>query len=1176
MENNIIDEKIYEDLIKQTDSESLEKADKIIKDKRVNITKVLYDNKDNFEIYAKIKEQENKNNVILNTNYNVYIKVAEGEIENLSCTCEDYKKSYCSCTHIIATVKEFINNPEYIRIFSNNHNNPKIRIEEKEDNLENYKVFNQVVKEFYYLNEENEETKSTIKDIEGNIHIEPKIIYSKFNNTLKLEIKIGEKQFYKVKSLPEFYDRFLNREKYRYGAKLEFTHIREKFAAEDKKLLDFVLKYAEIVKYANESATGYDYYTKRLGEDAIVLSNTGIDDLFEVLQNRAILMENQYSTDSIIFVPEEPDIKFELQEVNLKEYKITTNIDIYDYTIYNGREYTYLLLNKKLYRCSKKYKNTVIRLLEVFRKNFTKEISLPQGQLPNFFSIIEPSIKGNLQISGEQYQKIKKYIPAELYAKLFLDYNEKNYILADVRFVYDNIEVNPLENQKYKETLSRNTIKETKLLNMLVKSGFMLDQANNRLILANNDKIYEFLTEGINSYMQNFEVLATDNFKEKEIKNSSSINLGVRIENNLLDIDFSNIDLDATELKEIMQQYKLKKKYHRLKNGSFVNLEENETIKFINSVTEDIDVDYSNIKNNRLQLPMYRALYLDKILNTNSLIHATKDAKYKELVENIDVKELNSEVVLPKSLKVDLREYQKIGVKWLHMIDSYGLGGILADDMGLGKTVQILCVICAYLDERNITIIDKNMNVMQNKENDNKNCNIEQNEMDIYKLSKKEQNEIINNNLREKETNDNTKEYKKPTLVVCPSSLCLNWQNEIEKFTTGITSIVIHGTLEERKKQIASIPNYNIVITSYELLKRDIEEYKEHNYEFKYIIADEAQYIKNNNTQNAKAIKSINAETRFALTGTPIENSLAELWSIFDFIMPGYLFGYRKYKELYETPIIKDNDEQAMQKLKKLIEPFVLRRIKGEVLKELPDKIVTVLKSQMSEEQQKIYLSYLARAKENAIQEIKENGIEKSQIKILALITRLRQICCHPSLFIDNYKGESGKLNQCIEIIKDAIQSGHKILLFSGYTSMFEIIEKELNKEGIDYLKLTGQTKVSERINLVDEFNNNPDKKLFLISLKAGGTGLNLTGADMVIHYDPWWNLSAENQATDRTYRIGQKRNVQVYKLITKNSIEEKIYELQKRKETLIDNMLSTNQTFINKLSKEDIMSLFE
>ena len=259
-----------------------------------------------------------------------------------------------------------------------------------------------------------------------------------------------------------------------------------------------------------------------------------------------------------------------------------------------------------------------------------------------------------------------------------------------------------------------------------------------------------------------------------------------------------------------------------------------------------------------------------------------------------------------------------------------------------------------------------------------------------------------------------------------------------------------------------------------------------------------------------------------------------------------------------------------------LIEPFILRRTKKQVLTELPDKTVTVLNNEMNNEQQKIYLSHLAEAKAEVSQQIQQNGFEHSHIQILSALTRLRQICCHPSLFLDNYGGESSKLNQCIEIIKDAISGGHKILLFSTYTSMFEIIEKELKKEQINYFKLTGQTKVDKRIVLVDEFNNNPDIKVFLISLKAGGTGLNLTGADMVIHYDPWWNLAAENQATDRAYRIGQKNSVQVYKLITKNSIEEKIYELQERKAKLIDNVLDTKTSFISKLSKEDIMKLFE
>ena len=372
------------------------------------------------------------------------------------------------------------------------------------------------------------------------------------------------------------------------------------------------------------------------------------------------------------------------------------------------------------------------------------------------------------------------------------------------------------------------------------------------------------------------------------------------------------------------------------------------------------------------------------------------------------------------------------------------------------------------------------------------------------------------------------------------------------------------------------INNYDLIITSYELLKRDIELYRNMDYEFRYVIADEAQYLKNSITQNAKSIKMLKAKTKYALTGTPIENSLSELWSIFDFVMPGYLFEYRTFKQKFEMPIILDNDENAMNKLKILIEPFILRRTKKEVLKELPEKTITVLNNEMLEEQNKIYLTYLAKAKQELNDEIEENGFEKSRIKILALLTRLRQICCHPSLFIDNYKSGSGKLNQCIQIVNDAISGGHRILIFSGYKSMFSIIEQELKKQDIKYYKLTGDTLVEQRINLVDDFNNNDEIKVFLVSLKAGGTGLNLIGADVVIHYDPWWNLSVENQATDRAYRIGQKNNVQVYKLITKNSIEEKIYELQNRKEALIDNMLSTETTFINKLSKEEIMQLFE
>ena len=980
-------------------------------------------------------------------------------------------------------------------------------------NEEQYKIFKQIVHTFYHSSNEKEKT---VQSKVNNLIIEPKLIYDTFNKTLRADFKIGNTQLYKIKSLPEFFERMLNNENYKYGAKLEFVHTKQSFKEEYLPLLNFVLKYSEIIKYANETVGSYSKYMRTMSNEYITISNTGLDEIFDVLKGKKVLFKVDSTEETITFKNNNPDIVFTIEQEDDGNYIITPNIDVFSYEVLQGASYIYLLTKDSLYRCNKDFENTTLKLLNIYRENYTPSIRFKREEFPNFCSLIYPKLKNRISLDKLDSALIDKYIPEELYVKIYLDYDENNYITADIRFIYGDVEFNPLKEENIK--VARDVVKENEYLDILVNTGFMLDKNNARLILANEEKIYNFLSEEIELYMNKFEVLATDNFKNKEIHKPKIGNIGVKIENNLLEIDLSNIEFDIDEIKSIMQKYTLRKKYHRLKDGSFLSLEENETMDFINGLLESEDISFDEIKKGELKLPIARSMYLDKILQHVDA-NITKDEEYKKIVNQVSKKEIDENIEVPKSLKSELRSYQKTGFKWLKILDKYGFGGILADDMGLGKTIQLLAVISSY-----------------------------------------------------KEENSNPK----PSIVVCPSSLSLNWKNEINKFAPSIKTLVIHGNANDRKDQIESIPEYNLVITSYDLLKRDIDIYKDANIEFKYIIADEAQYIKNNNTQNARAIKVIKSETRYALTGTPIENSLSELWSIFDFIMPGYLFSYKKFKELYEMPIVRDNDEWAMKKLKTLIEPFILRRTKKEVLTELPDKTISVLNNEMQDEQLKLYMSYMAEARKEVRDEIRDNGFEKSQIKILALLMRLRQICCHPSLFISNYKGESSKLNQCIELLKDAILSGHKILLFSGYSSMLEIIEKELQKENIKYFKLTGQTKVGDRIKLVEEFNNNDEIKVFLISLKAGGTGLNLIGADMVIHYDPWWNLSAENQATDRTYRIGQKKNVQVYKLITKDSIEEKIYELQERKANLAKTMLSTETTFINKLSKEDIMALFQ
>ena len=980
-------------------------------------------------------------------------------------------------------------------------------------NKETHRAFNQLLNTFLEINNKEEEL---AQDGTSGIKLVPIFLYNDTDKKLKVEFKIGNEQLTKINNLPDFFERMLNREKYKYNNVLEFIHEENAFEEQSRPLLKFLLKYAEIIKYANDVNNNYAHYGRNFNVNNVVLSNTGLDELFEILKGKTVEFETKTGERKIQLIDEPIDIKFILEKSDENTYCLTPNIDVYGYDIFYGKNYSYFLIDNKMHKCLPKVENRNLELLEVYKKNYTQSIIFNENNLRNFFAIVVPKIKDNFEIKNIDKEQIEKYMPKDLYVKIYLDYNEKGYIIADVKFCYGNVEFNPIKNVNLE--ITRNAIQENEVLDTFVQTGFMLDSANARLVLVNDEKIYNFLSKEIEDYMKKFEVLVAEDFKKKDIKKIKIKSIGVKIENNLLDINLEDFKFNIYEIKDIINKYKLKRKFYKLKDGTYISLEKNNSLDFLENVVDNIEIDYVNSEGGTIKLPIYRAMYLEKLFKEMNNTNIQKNEYYKKMISEIEDRHIDINTKIPKKLNTELRTYQKIGYKWLKTLEQYKMGGILADDMGLGKTVQVLTVILSYIQEN--------------------------------------------------------KEKAKNSIIVCPSSLTLNWYNEIQKFTPTIKTLVISGDYLERKRKIETINNYQIVITSYDSLKRDIDLYTQYN--FKYIVADEAQYIKNNNTKNSKAVKLINAETKFALTGTPIENSLSELWSIFDFIMPGYLYKYKKFKELYEIPIIKNQDEEKMNKLKKQIEPFILRRTKSEVLTELPDKTVTILSNEMKEEQYSIYMSYMAQARDEIMYQIDMKGFEKSQIKILSLLMRLRQICCHPKLFLSEYTGESSKLNQCIEIIQDAVLGEHKILLFSSYTSMFEIIEEQLKKLKINYLKLTGQTKVGERIKLVDEFNTNKNIKVFLISLKAGGTGLNLTGADMVIHYDPWWNLSAENQATDRTYRIGQKKNVQVYKLITKNSIEEKIYELQQKKAKLIDNMLSTDATFISKLSKDDIMALFE
>lgn len=516
------------------------------------------------------------------------------------------------------------------------------------------------------------------------------------------------------------------------------------------------------------------------------------------------------------------------------------------------------------------------------------------------------------------------------------------------------------------------------------------------------------------------------------------------------------------------------------------------------------------LNENLIEIAKSKGVFINNYLEENEIRYIKGKAQLKEITSKLNnIDKLNFKV--PEELSGILRDYQKVGYNWFKTLDFLGFGGILGDEMGLGKTLQA------------ITFILSN------------------------KSSK--------------------------SLIVAPTSLIYNWGDEFRKFAPSVKLAIINGTKDEREEVIKNIDEFNVIVTTYNLLKRDIESYKK--LEFDYFILDEAQYIKNSHSQNAMTVKEIKAKSRFALSGTPIENSLMELWSIFDFIMPNYLFDEKRFSVRYHKKL-KESPE-VIEELNKLIKPFILRRRKKDVIKELPDKIETTLLVNLEDEQKQVYKTYANYAVSLIEKKVREEEFKNSKIEILSYLTKLRQLCLDPSVVMENYVGNSGKIEALIEMLHQIIGEGHRVLVFSQFTSVLKNIGKRMDIEGITYSYLDGAIPPDKRIDMVKAFNKGVNS-VFLISLKAGGTGLNLTSADVVIHFDPWWNPAVENQATDRAHRIGQENVVEVIKIIAKGTIEEKMLLLQEEKKKLIEGLMGdefSSGESLQALSEEEILNLF-
>jgi len=515
------------------------------------------------------------------------------------------------------------------------------------------------------------------------------------------------------------------------------------------------------------------------------------------------------------------------------------------------------------------------------------------------------------------------------------------------------------------------------------------------------------------------------------------------------------------------------------------------------------------LKNNLIEFPMNKGAYLEDYLEDKELRFIESCDEIKDIKGKlINIKDKSFE--MPLGLHAKLREYQKSGYNWFRTLDYLGFGGILGDEMGLGKTLQAITLL----------------------------------------LSK-----------------PNSK-----TLIIAPTSLIYNWKNEFNKFAPSMNIAISNGIKEEREELIKNYKDYDVILTTYNLLRRDAELY---DMEFDYCILDEAQNIKNQSSLSAKAVKEIKSRVRFALTGTPIENSLMELWSIFDFIMPGYLYNEKKFITRYHRRL--EEGPEILEELNRLVKPFILRRYKKNVIKELPDKIEKKLLVPLSDEQKVVYETYANYVKDLIQKKVKDFEFSKSKIEILSYITKLRQICLDPSVTMDNYVGTSGKIEALIELLEQSIEEGHKILVFSQFTSVLKNIGKILKEKHFLFSYLDGKVSSLNRMKMVDEFNTG-ENTVFLVSLKAGGTGLNLTSADIVIHFDPWWNPAVEDQATDRAHRIGQQNVVEVIKLIASGTIEEKIVALQDSKRELINKILGDDLSvgaFINTLKEDELLDLF-
>lgn len=1045
----------------------------------------------------------------------VSIDEDESQIVGSLCSCSDFYQSEGLCCHCVAILLKYISRRHIQTSFPSKKQN---RI-------------GQTLIESYIHQSSGSHYPAEASETKVLIELEP-ILHKQYHK-LSVDFKIGTGKKYVIKDLLEFARLIRQGELFQYGKNLKFFHEPEAFTTESRNMLAFIMQRIEEYEYHFHCVQDSTYRFQTMKAlRYLPLSPTAVDMFLNMMIGHTLQFDLDDHTRPIYVTDGDPELTLELKAEDSDTYHLT----IEDCLILSGAQTFWILKDKILYRCSEAFKKDMQPYLTELNRQKIREITLSEKQLRPFYGSVLKHLEAHTDFHTEGVD-LTDYEPPEAHFSIYLDNPAENIISCTAYARYGE-ETFSLATPISCEDGFRDASMENRILTAIqtyfqpaaVSGNEDSPVADADFIISHDDQAaFLFLEQGLPHFYELAEVFISSNMKRIRILSAPRTAVGVSVSNGLLEIDIHSDSLPYEELAGILNSYRRRQKYYKLKSGEFLKLENN-SLSVLSELADGLRLSEQAIRGGRISVPLYRASYIDAVLTShNSDIQSHRDRYFKSLIR--DMKSVaDSDYEVPDAMKPILRDYQKTGYRWLCTIAQLGFGGILADDMGLGKTLQIITL----LEHARLEAISKTVDLT--------------------------------------ETASHTACPPPVSLIVCPSSLVYNWDSEIEHFAPNLKTLLITGTAQERQELLTHYADYDVLITSYDMLKRDIASYD--NLHFHYQIIDEAQYIKNHRTQAARSVCSIHSVTRFALTGTPIENRLSELWSIFEYLMPGFLYPYAYFRSELEQPIVENKDQIAATRLQQLVRPFIMRRLKTDVLKELPDKLEHAVYAQMTDEQNKLYTANTLKLQKDLEQQ-SDSMFKTSKIQILAELTKLRQLCCDPSLIYRNYHGGSAKLDTCIQLIENAMAGGHKILLFSQFTSMLDVIERRLKAERILYYRLDGSTKSEQRTRLVNAFNENKIP-VFLISLKAGGTGLNLTGADIVIHYDPWWNAAAQNQATDRAHRIGQTHTVTVYKLIARHTIEEKILELQENKKALSDQILSEEGVTASQLTKEELLKLLQ